>query len=568
MTKVIIYLLESSAVLALLYLLYLLFMRKETLFVVNRFFLLGILAISLVAPLVSYQWLPASAEVVQRQVEDLRDVRGSYYEAMEDWMQTSTMGERSPSSSSTWRGGSWPSAEIINTILMGAYVLGVALFLARLVWTCTWILGLKRKYPTIKVDGIPVVSLPTAVSPFSFLGSMYAEDELVHSTEFQQILEHEKTHIRQRHSVDLLLVQVLGAFWWFNPAIWLIVKSLKQTHEYIADEHIINRGYSLVEYQTLLLRQLISNNSLGLIHHFNLSFIKKRITMMKNTRSGWAGKLRVTLALFTAVVMGAVIVQCNANFESQPELDVAIETGRRAQAVELPVIYDNGLIHIYDTDDAIEITVHSDQILVDGDKQDLETLSKVIAASNVTERGVVIMRIDRAQTMGLVRDVQTILREVNRRKVLYIGVSDQGKTLEIPMLLPPSLNSPNPLPEIDEAYLIEHNMELLKLQLGQANGPELQSTVYQFVMEQHEVGRNYVVSAKFENDDTFQSYLNNLVYISEGFNQIYDERAREMFGKSWAEISNVDLKDNPDIKEQYHAVRKGLPRAISVAEPD
>ncbi len=568
MTKVIIYLLESSAVLALLYLLYLLFMRKETLFVVNRFFLLGILAISLVAPLVSYQWLPASAEVVQRQVEDLRDVRGSYYEAMEDWMQTSTMRERSPSSSSTWRGGFWPSAEIINTILMGAYVLGVALLLARLVWTCTWILGLKRKYPTIKVDGIPVVSLPTAVSPFSFLGSMYAQDELVHSMEFQQILEHEKTHIRQRHSIDLLLVQVLGAFWWFNPAIWLIVKSLKQTHEYIADEHIINRGYSLVEYQTLLLRQLVSNNSLGLIHHFNLSFIKKRITMMKNTRSGWAGKLRVTLALFTAIVMGAVIVQCNANFESQTDIDVAVETGRRAQAIEVPVIYDNGLIHMYDAEDVVEIAVHSDQLLVNGEKQTLEELGKVIQGSDLSERGAVIMQVDRKQTMGLVREVQTILREIDRRKVLYQGVSDQGKTLEIPMLLPPSPNAANALPEIDEAYLIEHDMELLKLDLGYSDGPELQAAVHEFVRRQHEVGQRYVVSAKFDDDDTYQSYLSNLVYLNEGFNRIYDERAKEMYGKSWAQISNVDLKANPEAKEQYMAVRKGLPRAISIAERD
>ena len=87
-----------------------------------------------------------------------------------------------------------------------------------------------------------------------------------------------------------------------------------------------------------------------------------------------------------------------------------------------------------------------------------------------------------------------------------------------------------------------------------------QKMVYEFVKGQMEKGSSdYVISAGFDDDDTYSEYLVNLAYIQEAFNQIYQERSQQMFGKDFYDIAANN-------KEQYQAVRQGIPRAISVAE--
>lgn len=97
----------------------------------------------------------------------------------------------------------------------------------------------------------------------------------------------------------------------------------------------IDAGYSLVEYQILLLKHLISYNTYGLVHHFNLSFIKKRIAMMKMKESGWAGKLKVMITLFTIVVFSLVIIQCNSIIDDK--LTAPIITKENVKPISEPV---------------------------------------------------------------------------------------------------------------------------------------------------------------------------------------------------------------------------------------
>ncbi|MEM9327825.1 MAG: M56 family metallopeptidase [Bacteroidota bacterium] len=567
MTSWIVYLLESSALMAMLYSLYLVLMRRETFFELNRFFLLGILIVSLLVPFLSFQWMSTSSGVVQQQVEDLGDVRQAYYEALDQWTYESTSAIGDAAIQANDRSNE-PKLNVLLIGVVSVYAMGVIILLSRLVWTCWWILTLGKSNQQFVIDGVKVVALQQKVAPFSFMRSMYAHKEMIGTDEFSKILLHEKTHIQQGHSVDLVLVQLLGAFWWFNPAIWFLVKSLKQTHEYIADEHMINRGYSLVEYQTLLLRQLISNNSLGLIHHFNLSFIKKRITMMKNTRSGWSGRIRVTIALATAIVFGALIVQCNSTFDQQLDPDTGAISDRTSPKVLLPVLESNGFTASYRKDDVLDLAVKADQIFVNGNEVPLDQFESQVTNAGISERGVVRVTIDRGQSMGLIRNLQTTLRQLNRRKILYVGSDESGAEVIMPFLLAPWPGTGGvELPVIDEAYLQEHNMEALKIKVGDDQGSKLRSTVYDFVNEQLGLKKNYVVSAKYEDENTYGQYLSGIYYVHDAFNQIYNERAEAMFGKSWAEIRNKDRAD-ATAKKEYDAVRKGIPRAISVAEAD
>ena len=92
-------------------------------------------------------------------------------------------------------------------------------------------------------------------------------------------------------------------FQWFNPLAWQIRKALKTTHEYIADRHVLDKGIERIDYQALLLRQVIGYHSVELVNNFNLKPIKKRIAMMNRNKSGWAAKLRASLVIPVSIIL-------------------------------------------------------------------------------------------------------------------------------------------------------------------------------------------------------------------------------------------------------------------------
>ncbi|CAN0188815.1 unnamed protein product, partial [Chrysoparadoxa australica] len=267
----------------------------------------------------------------------------------------------------------------------------------------------------------------------------FVHEEALEDNAFQQILAHENTHIDQWHSIDLLFVQLLAAFLWFNPVTWQLIKSLKATHEYIVDKQMIKQGYSLVEYQTLLLRQLISNNSYGLVHNFNLSFIKKRITMMKLKDSGWAGKARFLTAVTVAIVFSLVIVQCNSKIDGQDDLvHPSGEASLQHEGVSLPVISETeGYAAKMDMSNSLTISISGNAMTINGQSTTLDDLPMLIKSSGTTAASSVILEVNKSQTMHFVNQVQGVLRQENRRKILYQAISEKNEKVDLPILLPP-----------------------------------------------------------------------------------------------------------------------------------
>ncbi|MCV9387805.1 M56 family metallopeptidase [Reichenbachiella ulvae] len=304
------YLLEASLVLSVLYALYALLLRGETFFGFNRFFLLAIVMISLLAPLLSWDFVPEKEVVVRRPIEQVRNMRQGYFEALGDWYFEAASSEQESERQvhtpiiQQWN---WKAISIYS--LFTIYLLGVMAVWSRLGWMLYGLYALRKKFPSREVNHVRVVELPDRSAPFSFLQTVFVNKEVIGTPAFYQIMAHEQVHIRQRHSIDLITVQILAAGLWFHPLVWRLLKSLKTTHEYIADKQMISSGHSLVEYQSLLLSQLISNQSYGLVHNFNLSFIKKRITMMKIKQSGWGGRAKVAVTLSLAVIVSITLMQ-------------------------------------------------------------------------------------------------------------------------------------------------------------------------------------------------------------------------------------------------------------------
>ena len=319
MDKVMLYLFESSLILASLYLLYVLALKKETFFNLNRFFLLAILICSLAFPFISVDFSSSGVKAIYGPAYEFNQIRLSYHDVFKEL--SFERGElvqpdgHALSEESFFVGHGWRSALIYAFIAL--YISGVVFCLSKMAWSFWRIRRLIRKYPHRDMNGVTLVKVSNSVAPFSFMKYAFVSDELTNSPSFDQILQHEAVHVHQLHTLDLIFVQVCAAFFWFNPVIWFLVRSLKTVHEYIADRKIIDSGYSIVDYQTVLLDQLINNHSYEVVHNFNLSSIKKRLAMMSIPKSGLTGKIRSALTIAGAMTFSVLVIQCNAVLENR-----------------------------------------------------------------------------------------------------------------------------------------------------------------------------------------------------------------------------------------------------------
>ncbi|HBQ57496.1 MAG TPA: M56 family peptidase, partial [Porphyromonadaceae bacterium] len=127
--------------------------------------------------------------------------------------------------------------------------------------------------------------------------------------ELQQILIHESTHVRQWHSADVLLGELLSVFFWWNPAVWLLKREIVINLEYLADNDVLQHGVNSREYQYHLLKLTYHETAVPLSNHFNVSQLKQRITMMNKTQSS-AVKLAKYLTVIPLVLLLITLNSC------------------------------------------------------------------------------------------------------------------------------------------------------------------------------------------------------------------------------------------------------------------
>ncbi|MEN8229407.1 MAG: M56 family metallopeptidase [Bacteroidota bacterium] len=330
-----IYLLETGLCLSLLYLAYWFFLRKETYFNFNRVFLIGSLALTLVVPLLHLSFFIPQGSSLENPVLRIAEFRNSYQEmirmidadfgtepGIRHSMKHGGAGEngigevgtipteethgvlQDPGDSESGIGGFRIGLNFsFSTSLLIIYICGVIYFLIRLVYLMIRLYLLAKRNRVTRQEGFRMVEIEEEISPFSFFHFLFINNGSFSESELHNVLEHEKAHIRQKHTMDHLFVHMLAVFQWFNPFAWQMRKALKTTHEYIADQQVIDRGFELLDYQSLLLRQVIGYHSVELVNNFNLKPIKKRIAMMNKTRSGVPARLKAILVTPFAILI-------------------------------------------------------------------------------------------------------------------------------------------------------------------------------------------------------------------------------------------------------------------------
>lgn len=546
----VLYFIESNLLLALLYLTYLVWLRKETFFRFNRWVLLIIPLLSLSLPLIHFELTNFQPIAANQPVAQIADFSREYYDILASW--ESEAGKSKPLSYNKAAVFNWPYL-LIGMVTM-LYVAGVIVCLSKTAWSLRWITKMIRQHSFFKQDGIKIVKLSHPTAPFSFLNFVFVHAPVADTNDFRQILDHERTHVEEKHTLDLLYVKLVAAFLWFNPFIWQLLNSLKTTHEYIADKKIIQSGYSVEEYQALLLSQLISNNSYGLVHNFNLSFIKKRITMMTNKQSGWAGRAKAGIAITAILCLSLIMIQCNSKIDDQLSLSLTPTQGAVTH-VDLPILPPSGFKYQGDFSKALPITIANNTLQIGDQEVTLDELEEAAQTKYVEfgRESFIFMMVDKNQGMSFVREVEMALRKADRRKLMYIGQTSSGERVDVRIVLPPY-----PPTSFDEDLSKVPDEYLLKIDLGKDEGVANQKKVYDFVTGYLTQGKAelVVVSAKIDGNSTYGVYLPNLFYVKEGYIQLYQERAHKMFGKDFYQTT----------EDEYAAVREKIPTNISIAE--
>ena len=275
MSAVLLYSIKSAMVLTMLYLPYMLMLRRESFFRFNRMVLLGILLLSLVLPLCNVPWMSLDRQPV---------VQAAQLQMLELGIPVHVLPEVQVIASPL-RGGREGSFSLFHLFTF-IYIIGMVVLLSMRLWQIARLqFGLKQGVLWHNEEqGIRIYCHSGDVAPFSWMKNIVI-NEKDYNEAGREIILHEMGHIQGRHSWDVVLLTLVQMLQWWNPLCYVLGISLRDVHEYEADNFVLEQGVSAQGYQLLLIRKAVGSGSYAFANSFNHSLTKKRITMMKKMKS-------------------------------------------------------------------------------------------------------------------------------------------------------------------------------------------------------------------------------------------------------------------------------------------
>ncbi|GAB2768661.1 hypothetical protein GCM10027275_09110 [Rhabdobacter roseus] len=287
----ILYLLKVTLCSACLLLFYRLVLEREKLLRFKRFFLLGSLVVSVGLPLIPLEILLDEPVFDHPADAPMHLVDGSPVPYTVKILPESLGPKGLP-----WMDG-------LGTL----YLLVSGVLLVRFGKNISGLLSRARRHGFEVEPGVKVVLLSPPTSPHSFLNCIFLnEADYRQGAIEREILLHEGTHVRQRHSLDVLFIELLKVVFWFNPAFYFYRHAIVLNHEFLADEAVLRACRDVPSYQYLLLQKAIGPAQLPFSSTFNYSFTKKRFIMMTKHTSrtrAWLAQVSVLPLLVVAVFM-------------------------------------------------------------------------------------------------------------------------------------------------------------------------------------------------------------------------------------------------------------------------
>ena len=282
------YVLQVNVGLLVFYLLYRGLLARDTFLGMRRLYWWAAWVLAFLYPLVELG-------VWGRTETPLQVVMADYAEAM-----TVVVSAVAPEEAATW---SWQDG------LALLWAAGASALLLRMLVQLAVVCRLARRGRKVEWHGVRVLAVEGDNVPFSFFRWIFVQPGNHSEGELEEILAHEQAHVRQWHSLDVVVSELLCCLFWFNPAVWLAKRCVRQNLEFLADRAVVHSGFDRKNYQYHLLRLSYGVNIGQIVNNFNVSPLKKRIMMMNKKKSRHAGALKYALLL---PVAGLLVLSANA----------------------------------------------------------------------------------------------------------------------------------------------------------------------------------------------------------------------------------------------------------------
>ena len=308
----IVYLIKVTFCAALFLLIYCFLLEKERMNHFKRFYLLFSLIFSMTIPFVDVQiasdYLPA---IVEENIPKIGTDANEYIYVQE--ASPANDGDELPVT----------SYSSYQNILLFIYISICSILLFRYIKNITQLLLSACRHKMIGYKGAKLILIEEEQTPHSFMNYIYVnranyEYKLVDD----EILIHELVHVRQKHSLDVLFIELLLVFFWFNPVFYIYRNRIKLNHEFLADEKVVKDTRDAVTYQYILLKEVSKKSKLSLASNFNYLITKKRFVMMtkKTSKKKALCKGAVLLPVFLALFCILSVKTVAGNIEDKTKI--------------------------------------------------------------------------------------------------------------------------------------------------------------------------------------------------------------------------------------------------------
>lgn len=334
------YILYTALILTACFAFYKLLLQKETFFHLNRFVLLGCMILAFILPLLPVpQQLSLRKEATEKQIPLAKAATG----------ETQTVELKTPPVQEVLaeKAKQTFDADMLLQWVVYLYWFGVLIFGLNFLMQACVLLYRAYSLSAIQDGKIRIVEITGDKAPCSFANNIFINPEKYEWETYNQILLHEKIHIEQKHTIDLLLAEAVIIFQWFNPFAWQWRKALESNLEFLTDDKMLQQDTVEKEsYQFSLLKVAAPHFPLSLTTNYNQSLIKKRIIMMNSKKSSvhttWKYFFLLPLLILFVCLFNQPAAQGqNLNLNEEPKEQSNIQNGMETEGSWFAVIKGN-----------------------------------------------------------------------------------------------------------------------------------------------------------------------------------------------------------------------------------
>ena len=308
-----IYLLQVNLGIILFYALYKLICTRDTLFNSRRLILMLSLILPFIIPLIDIrEWMETRDSLVM----------------LTNFDYSATIPEIVVGTAEADTGN---QVLIISEWIKYIYIAGIIALSIRLIIQSISLYLIIRKTPEKEINGIRIKYMKDKSGPFSFFNWIFLNPDNVKEEEMNEILTHEMAHVRQKHSIDVIISELVNICCWINPFAWLMKREVRLNLEFLADRKVMDAGFATKSYQYHLLG-LTYNHKYGLSNNFNFSHLKQRIIMMNKKKTNGVGHIKY--ALFAIPAFALLLA---GNISCSSEASKTDDVKEKADVVEVPI---------------------------------------------------------------------------------------------------------------------------------------------------------------------------------------------------------------------------------------